>query len=200
MDDHEQEILAKAVAERVAENTKELLETVAQWAVSEKDTAKSWIWFTYIVILCIVLSAEAKLSSYLIVPCLVASYFLFEWWLRRKARKKWQRHEFARQHFRALLECRKKLKGMAIPEHKQVKEEIVKWFLGSFFPGGVERSLLWDGIEQERILFPALGQMRLESMGLRPERDDLAAEYAYKAYSELDPNFQWMRKLIRGGL
>jgi hypothetical protein len=155
MDAHEQEILAKAVAERVAENTKELLETAAQWAVSERDTAKSWIAFTYVAILCILLSAEAKLSSYLIVPCLVASYFLFEWSLRRKTRKKWQRHEFARQHFRALLECRETLKGMARPEHMKVKEEIVKWFLGSFFPGGVERSLLWDGIEQEGILLPA---------------------------------------------
>ena len=115
-----------------------------------------------------------------------------------KARKKWQRHEFARQHFQVLLECRKTLKGMAKPEHMQVKEEIVKWFLGNFFPGGVERHFLWDGVEQERILFPALGQMRLESTGLKPERDDLAAEYAYKEYSELDPNFEWMQKLMRG--
>jgi hypothetical protein len=197
MDAHEGDILAKAVAERVIEHTKELLETAAKWAIIARDRVKIRLWFFGIAILAAGLAFEAELNHSLVVLCFIVSVFLFEWWLDRNALKKWQRREFARQHFRVLLECRRSLEGMTNEERIEVKPDIVKWLLGDFFPGGLEQPLLWDGEEQEGIFFPALYQMRLESMGLKADqrRTILAAEYAYKNYSELDPDLEWIRKL-----
>jgi hypothetical protein len=197
MDAHERDILAKAVAERVTDNTKELLEATARWVLGVRDRAKGWLRFLCFAILVMAVSAYAKLSLGWVVLGLVALSILFEWWMRRKARKEWQRYHFAGEDFRFLLGCRKTLQGMTKEERGEVKPDIVRWFLSDHFPGGVKRFFFWDGEEREGIFFPALNQIRLESMGLEVDqsRTIVAAEYAYKKYSELDPDLEWIRKL-----
>jgi hypothetical protein len=203
MDADERDIRTKAVAERVTGKTMELLEAVARWVLSVRDRAKRWLWFLCFAILVMAASAYARLSLGWVLLGLVASSFLFEWWMRRTARKEWQRYHFASEHFRVLLECRKTLQSMTKEERGEVRPEVVKWFLGMFLPGGIEKTVLWENVE-EGVLFRATRRMKLESMGLSGARDnfpnDKTVEYAWTEYAKIDPDRKWIAKLReRGG-
>lgn len=203
MDAHERDILAAAVTARITDNTAMLLDGAAEWAIGVRDRTKAWLWFLGFALFAMGIAAYARLSSYWVVLGFVASGFVFEWWLRRKARTEWQRYEFARQHFRALLECRKTLQSMTKEERAEVKPEVVNWFLDTFLPGGIEKPVFWENVE-EGVFFRATRRMKLESMGLSGVRDDSpndkTVEYAWDRYGEIDPEREWIRKLrVRGG-
>jgi hypothetical protein len=203
MDAHERDILAAAVAARITDNTAMLLERMAEWAIGVRDRTKAWLWFLGFAIFAMGIAAYARLSSYWVVLGFVASGFVFEWWLRSKARMEWQRYEFARQHFLAMLESRKTLQSMTKEERSEVKPEVAKWLLDTFLPGGIEHPVSWDDVE-EGVLFPATRRMKLESMGLRSRGDNSPnykeVEYAWDRYGEIDPEREWIGKLrVRGG-
>jgi len=203
MDADERDILAAAAATRTTDNTAILLERVAEWAIGVRDRTKAWLWFLGFAIGAMGIAAYVRLSSYWVVLGFVASGFVFEWWLRRKARTEWQRYEFARQHFRALLECRKTVESMTKEERSEVKPEVVKFLLDTFLPGGLGHPVFWDDVENG-VMFPAMRRMKLESVGLSSRRDefpsDKSAEYAWDRYGEIDPEREWIRKLrARGG-
>lgn len=180
-----------------------LLERMAEWTLGVRDRTKSWLWFLGFVVLVMVSAARVQLSTYWIVSGLIASVFLFEWLIRKKAQREWQRYEFARQHFRALLESRKTLQSMSKEERAEVKPEVAKFLLDTFLPGGLEHPAFWDDVE-EGVIFPATRRMKLESMGLRSRGDKFPnykeVEYAWDRYGEIDPEREWIGKLrVRGG-
>jgi hypothetical protein len=184
-------------------DTAALTERVAEWALGVRDRTKNWLWFLEFAILAIVFAARARLGIYWIVSGLIAAVFLFEWLTRKKAQKEWQRYEFARQHFRALLECRKTVESMTKEERGEVKTEVVTFLLDTFLPGGLEHPVFWDDVE-DGVMFPAMKRMKLESMGFSSRRDEFpshkCAEYAWDRYGEIDPEREWIGKLrVRGG-
>lgn len=147
-----------------------LLEHMAGWALAVRDRTKASLWFIGFVILAIVVAVRASLNTDWVLLGLAASAFVFAWLTRKRAQKEWQHYEFARQHFRALLECRKTLQSMSKEERAEVKPEVAKWFLDTFMPGGLEHPVFWDNVEQG-VMYPATRRMKLETMGLR-SRDD----------------------------
>lgn len=180
-----------------------LLERIAEWVLGVRDRTKSWLWFLGFMVLVMVLAARLQLSTYWIVSGLIASAFSFEWLIRKKAQRKWQHYEFARQNFRALLESRKTLQSMSKEERAEVKPEVAKFLLNTFLPGGLEHPVFWDDVE-EGVIFPATRRMKLESMGLRSRGDNFPnheeVEYAWDRYREIDPEREWIGKLrLRGG-
>ena len=179
-----------------------MLERVAEWALALRDRTNRWLWCVGLVMLVIVLAARARLDSYWFVFGVGAALFLLTWLSRKKDQREWQRYEFARQHFRALLECRKTLQSMSKEERAEIRPDVAKWFLDMFMEGGIEHHVLWEYAE-EGVMYPATRRMKLESMGLSHDRNFPTykeVEYAWARYAEIDPEREWIKKLrVRGG-
>lgn len=180
-----------------------LLECIAEWALGVRDRTKASLWFIGFVILAMAFAVRAGLSTYWVVAGSGGSAFAFAWLMRMRAQKERQRYEFARQHFRALLESRKALQSMSKEERAEVKPEVAEFLLYTFLPGGLENPVLWDQVE-DGVMYPASRRMKLESMGLSSRRDDSPnykeVEYAWDRYGEIDPDREWIGKLrVRGG-
>jgi hypothetical protein len=214
VDTGQRDIVAKAVADRVAEDTKELIETVAAWAIDMKQRLKAWLWFAFALIPAFWLVDKLRLRTYVVASCIGALSVLFEWLLRWRACRKWQRQYFARQDFRLLLECRETLKTMPyeeVAEARLTNPDLINWFLAWFFPTSGMDFLLSEKLagsysneenKWEGIFFPAIAQLKHEGMGLKLDmkKETELAEYAFKKYLELDPKREWIAKLrVRGG-
>jgi hypothetical protein len=196
MNEDERRMLADAIAERVTQNAKELLETVAEWGINARERAKAWLWFFLFVGLAVRLAAKRDVNAYLVLLSVIALYWSFGWWLRWRDRKRWQGVQdpkgvwIASERFRRFVRCKEILEHMSSVELAAVPAEIVDWFIGSAW--------FWEN-HGEQILFPAFRQMRIENLGGTRENPaylELVAEM-FKRYEKLDPDSVWLLKLQR---
>jgi hypothetical protein len=180
-----------------------LLERMAEWALGVRDRTQTSLWFIGVVIFAIVFAVRTGLSTDWILLVLAVFAIVFSWLMRKKTQREWQRYEFARQHFQALLESRKTLQSMTKEERYEVKPEVVGFLLDTFLPGGLEHPVFWNDVE-EGVMRPATRRMKLESMGLHSRGDNFPnyneVEYAWDRYGEIDPEREWIGRLrVRGG-
>lgn len=196
MNEDERRMLANAIAERVTQNAKELLETIAEWGINARERAKAWLWFFLFVGLAVRLAAKRDVNAYLVLLSVIALYWSFGWWLRLRDRKRWQGVQdpkgvwIASERFRRFLKCKEVLERMNSMEISAIPTEIVDWFTRSAW--------FWEN-HGEHILFPAIQQMRLENLGGTHENPAYLAlvEEMFRRYEKVDPEDVWLLKLQR---